>query len=366
MKILSIDTTSNICGVSILDDTNLIYKLDINTGRTHSENLMPLIKDVLEKTNLTLQDINLIVCDKGPGSFTGIRIGVATAKAFHDSLGIPCVGVNSLETLAYNVEFDGFIASILDCKNNNCYFALYKLENNTYTEIISPTAETIDNALLQIQTVVNKNSDTKISFVGDGSISFNEKIKSLFTFANLSDEKQNNLDSYKLGLAGLNHFIAGNIDDVLPLYLKKPQVQRLRIENMKLSDLDSISDVLNSEFDDFWNYNILKEELQSSNSKYIVAKEDADIVGFAGIKITPDGADVMNIVTKKNSRNHGIGALMLNELITISKKLNVATITLEVNEENSVAIHLYEKFGFKKIGIRKNYYNNKNAIIMNK
>ena len=106
MKILSIDTASNICGVSVLENKKLICNLDTNTGRTHSENLMPMIKNALEKSNLTLEDIQLISCDIGPGSFTGIRIGVATIKAFNDGLGIPCIGVSSLESLAYNIKND--------------------------------------------------------------------------------------------------------------------------------------------------------------------------------------------------------------------------------------------------------------------
>ena len=96
MKVLSIDSSSNICGVSILDDENLICNLDEDTGRTHSENLMPMIDNAFKKSNLSLKDIDLIVCDIGPGSFTGIRIGVATAKGFHDSLNLPLVVINSL------------------------------------------------------------------------------------------------------------------------------------------------------------------------------------------------------------------------------------------------------------------------------
>lgn len=147
MKILCIDTASDICGVSILENTSLVVNLDNNTGRTHSENLMPMIQKALKIANISLKDINLLVCDKGPGSFTGIRIGISTVKAFHDSLNIPCIGISALESLAYNVKNDTLIASIIDCKNNNCYFALYKLANSTYTNIIEPTATSILDAL---------------------------------------------------------------------------------------------------------------------------------------------------------------------------------------------------------------------------
>ena len=114
MKILSIDTASDICGVSIWEDENLICNLDSNTGRTHSENLMPMVENAFSKSNLSLKDVDLLVCDKGPGSFTGIRIGVATVKAFSDSMNIPSIGVNSLECYAHMANSSGIICSIID------------------------------------------------------------------------------------------------------------------------------------------------------------------------------------------------------------------------------------------------------------
>ena len=120
----------------------------------------------------------------------------------------------------------------------------------------------------------------------------------------------------------------------------------IKIEKITITDLNNIKDNLQNDFDDFWNYNVLKKEIESNNSKYIVAKINNEIVGFAGIKIIMDQADVMNIVTKKSFRNQGIGSLILENLISIASKLQLSSISLEVNEENLPAIHLYEKNGF--------------------
>ena len=92
--------------------------------------------------NLTLKDIDLLVSDIGPGSFTGIRIGVATCKAFSDSLNIPTVGVSSLEVLAYSIKKESLICSTIDCKNDNCYFALYELKDEKYNILENPCAKT--------------------------------------------------------------------------------------------------------------------------------------------------------------------------------------------------------------------------------
>ena len=141
----------------------------------------------------------------------------------------------------------------------------------------------------------------------------------------------------------------------------------MNIEKMELKDLDCIKEILFTEFDDFWNYNVFKQEILNENSQYIVAKENNNIVGFAGILIILDEANITNIVTRKTYRNKGIGKLLLKNLIEISKNLNLKSMTLEVNEQNIPAINLYKSFGFENAGLRKKYYNNEqNAIIMTK
>lgn len=142
-------------------------------------------------------------------------------------------------------------------------------------------------------------------------------------------------------------------------------LSNIKFENMTISDLDNIKDILYTDFDDFWSYNIFKSELENENSKYIVAKLNSEIIGFVGIWQVIDEAHITNIVTKKNFRNLGIGSLLLEKLINICKNQeNINSVTLEVNEDNIIAQKLYEKFNFKNLGKRKNYYNGKAAIIM--
>lgn len=140
----------------------------------------------------------------------------------------------------------------------------------------------------------------------------------------------------------------------------------IEVYKMSLTDLESIKEILVSDFDDFWNYSILKDELSNANSYYLVAKLDNEILGFAGIKYVLNDADIMNIVVKKSKRKSGIGSLLLKNIIELCKKLNVSTLFLEVNEKNLPAISLYKKFGFEEVGFRKNYYKENNAIVMKK
>ena len=145
-------------------------------------------------------------------------------------------------------------------------------------------------------------------------------------------------------------------------------MDNLEISEMTLLDLETIHDILISDFDDFWSVSTLKNELQNSNSKYIVAKLDNDIVGFGGIWKAVDDIHITDIVVRKAQRSNGIGSAILAKLIELSKgDENIKSLTLEVNSNNTTAQKLYEKFDFKKVGLRKKYYNNTDdAIIMTK
>lgn len=139
------------------------------------------------------------------------------------------------------------------------------------------------------------------------------------------------------------------------------------IKRMDLNDFYEISNILFSDFDDFWTCDCLKQELMCKNSYFLVARINDKIVGFAGFKKILDEADIMNIVVCKNFRGQGIGSKLLENLISYAQDNNLKILNLEVNETNLHAIHLYDNLGFKYVGIRKNYYDNQNsAIIMKK
>lgn len=141
-------------------------------------------------------------------------------------------------------------------------------------------------------------------------------------------------------------------------------ITKIEISTMMLNDLEQIKKNLQTDFDDFWNFEIFKEELANNNSMYLVLRYENEIVSFGGVKIILDEADIMNIVTKKDKRNQGFAKFLLNELITIAEEQNCKTITLEVDENNLPAIKLYKDFKFKKVGKRKNYYKNGNTAIL--
>lgn len=225
MKILAVDTSSKICAVAILEDNKVIDEIKLDNGKTHSENLMPIIKEILDKNNLTLKDMNLIAVSVGPGSFTGIRIGIATIKPMAEVYNLPVASVTSLETLARNIENkekDFTIISLIDAKNNQVYAGFFDTEYNLKEDEI---AEDIDEVLKKA------GKYSKIIFVGDGAIIHKEKIEENLKDRNIIFAKENNQSAINTGKIGYKKFLEKNLknaDTILPIYLRKSQAERLK------------------------------------------------------------------------------------------------------------------------------------------
>ena len=142
-------------------------------------------------------------------------------------------------------------------------------------------------------------------------------------------------------------------------------MDNIQITKMTLQDLESLSPILETEFDNFWTTNTLKSEIENPDSIVIIAKNNAEILGFAGLWKAVDVMHIMDIVVAKKHRRKHIGKTMLEKLIELCIQNNIYELTLEVRQDNTPAINLYTNYNFKKIGERKNYYGaNNHAIIM--
>ena len=220
MKILSIDTASSICSVAILTDSKLEKELNIGNQKTHSENLMPLIQELLQSNQLSLNQIDLIVCDKGPGSFTGIRIGIATVKALAEVHNIPVVGVSSLEALAYQVTSSSksYIGSLIDARNNQVYCGIFDSNYELQEPYLANDIQFVANTLKKY---------SPICLIGDGAI----KHKNLLSAFGAEIIALQELHAYHLGLCGFKKWTCGmaeTADNLLPMYLRKSQAERMR------------------------------------------------------------------------------------------------------------------------------------------
>lgn len=244
MKILAVDTSSKNCSVAIVEvdenrNFNVIITENKDDEKTHSQKLMPLIDTIFKKSNLSLDDINLLACCLGPGSFTGIRIGIASVKAFADVKNIKAVGVTSLESLAYNVTDSTYVASLLDCKNENVYGGMFYNLKNDYIQLEDNIADSAEATLDIFVDKFAKIQAPDVAFVGNGSILYKDLIKTKFAEnPNLVNCKllfsDNNVQSaISLAKCAYYKFMQGQFGDsniLSPLYLRKSQAERTLIE----------------------------------------------------------------------------------------------------------------------------------------
>lgn len=220
MKILAIDTSSKICGVAILENDNLIDEINLDNGRTHSENLMPIVKEILEKNNLKLNDINLISCSVGPGSFTGIRIGVSSVKAMAEVLNIPVATIDSLETLALNDSSEKIKVSLIDARNNQVYCGIFDENYNKKEEYLADDILTVIEQIKKYENII---------CIGDGAIIHKDLIEQ--NIQNVCFAKENTQSARCVGLFGYKKYLNNEIetaDTITPMYLRKSQAERMK------------------------------------------------------------------------------------------------------------------------------------------
>lgn len=225
MKNLAVDTSSKICAVAILEDNNKIDEISLDNGKTHSENLMPILKEVLERNKLKLSDFNLISVSVGPGSFTGIRIGIASIKPLAEVYNLPVASVTSLESLARNVEnvdSDTTIISLIDARNNQVYAGVFDNDYNLKEEEI---AEDIEVVLKKVEKF------SKIVFVGDGAVLHKDLISERLVNNEIKFTDNNEQSAVNTGKIGYKKYLnkdLKNADTILPIYLRKSQAERLK------------------------------------------------------------------------------------------------------------------------------------------
>ena len=233
MKVLALDTSSNVASIAILEDHKLLAEYLLNNKKTHSRKLMPAITRIFKDIELVPQDIDIFAVSVGPGSFTGLRIGVTVAKSLAYSLNKPVVGVNTLDALANNVFInDSAICPIIDARNEQVYTAIY-LRNN---KNIERTSEYMGINIHKLLKDV-KNLKKHVVFLGDGIFIYNELIK------NELGEKCSFMPGFlnmqrascvaQIALDKASDGLKESCFEMVPFYLRKSQAERIYEETKK-------------------------------------------------------------------------------------------------------------------------------------
>ena len=225
MKILALDTSTNMASIAVMDDNMVLGEYSLNQDLSHSENLLPMIQELLESLNINISEIDLYGVSIGPGSFTGLRIGVATVKAFAHLFDKPIVGISTMEALAFNLPYNHILVPMIDARRDRVYTGIYSWEGKELKTLMEADAIEVDILLERL----NKDYEN-IVVNGNGTLIYRERIeKNLGNKVRISSIGNNSSRATSVGELALIKYNKGQVDNyftLAPDYLRKSQAER--------------------------------------------------------------------------------------------------------------------------------------------
>ena len=225
MSVLALDTSTLVSSVALVNQTTLLAEITLQIRKTHSEQLMPHIAELMAFAGLQPTDLQAVAVSIGPGSFTGLRIGLATAKALAYAQHIPIVGVSTLEALAYSLPVPGIlIAPMLDAQKDNVYHALYRWNGTNLETVVPASVGNIDEVLSSLSAL-----ELPVFLLGEAAIQYSDKISDyprlMKTPPQLIAARAANI-----GMVGLNMISRGITHSVMelePVYIRRSEAEVL-------------------------------------------------------------------------------------------------------------------------------------------
>lgn len=230
MRILALDSSGLVASVAILEDDNLIAEYTVNYKKTHSQTLLPMLDEIVQMTDTDLSTIDAIAIAKGPGSFTGLRIGSATVKGLGLALDKPIVGIPTVEGLAMNLyDTDAVICPLMDARRNQVYTGIYKFQEGTLQVVRDQLPLGIEEIIEALNLL-----EQKVVFLGDGVPVYKDiieqKMEVPYSFAPAHVNKQR---AAAIGVRAFEYYKQGiysSAADFEPDYLRLSQAERERME----------------------------------------------------------------------------------------------------------------------------------------
>ncbi len=225
MKVLAVDTSSVVATCAVLDEEKIIGEYSLNQDLSHSEKLSPMIKELMDSLKLKIQDIDIFATAIGPGSFTGLRIGIATMNSYAHVVDKPVIGISTLEALAFNLPNNDIVIPMMDARRDRVYTGIYKWINGELFNIIEPTIMKIT----ELTDFINDNYE-KVTVNGDGTLKYKDiledKLEEKILFA---PRGFNHCRATSVGELAILKYNKGEIDNyftLAPEYLRESQAQR--------------------------------------------------------------------------------------------------------------------------------------------
>ena len=376
MRVLAIDSSGLTATVAVVEDEQTIAEYTVNYKKTHSQTLLPMIDEVKKMIDLDLSSIDAIAVSGGPGSFTGLRIGSATAKGLGLALDKPLISVPTVDALAYNLYgHRDIICPLMDARRNQTYTGLYQFEDEKMQVLCPQCVVGIDEIVAKI----NENN-APVVFLGDGVPVYRQMLEEgLEVPYSFAPSYMNRQRAAVVGALGIAYYYAGKYETAeahKPDYLRVSQAERERaqrekeakteVREMTIEDGAVVAEIEHQSFSDAWSEKAILETLEQNNSVCFVAEKAGKRVGYLLGYTAVDEVEIARIAVIDEMKRQGVGHALMLTLKAWSKEHQIAKVLLDVRESNQAAGAFYAREGFVNDGVRKAFYQDpkEDAVLM--
>lgn len=390
MRVLAIDSSGLTATVAVVEDTQTVAEYTINYKKTHSQTLLPMIDEVVKMTELDLNTIDAIAVAGGPGSFTGLRIGSATAKGLGFALNKPLIHVPTVDGLAYNVYgCEDIICPIMDARRNQVYTGIYtfskKAGEKEGRNLVEPVFQVIKMQMaVSIEELAERLNRYRrpVVFLGDGVPVYEnvlaEKLTVPYSFAPAYMNRQR---AAVVGTLGIQYYKSGKFETAeehRPDYLRVSQAERERaqrekeaeiiVRELKVEDSAAVAEMEQQIFSDSWSEKSVLETVQQKQSVCFAAEKAGHLLGYLLAYHAADEAEIARIAVQKEARRQGAAGKLMQALEHYCEEHKMEKLLLDVRESNEAARSFYTKNGFVEDGIRQGFYVNpsEDAVLMSR
>ena len=377
MKIIAIDASGLTASVALLEDDILLAEYTVQYKKTHSQTLLPMLEEIRKMTELNLMSVDAIAVAAGPGSFTGLRIGSATAKGIALATGCPIVSVSTLEALACNlIMSDRIVCPIMDARRSQVYTAAYRFkasdprsreEDRRAEVLLSPCAM----GITELAEYLNRQGEAVI-FTGDGMPVFRDRLKELLTVPfEMAPPSLARQRAASVGILGRRLYLEGKAepaDEHAPIYLRLSQAERERSDKAR-EILDQLSfapadeehlpqsaEIEKNCFSDPWSEDDLRSAMDNDRCIFLTARVGDEVIGNILLEDIAGEGNISNVAVDPKYRSCRVGTMLMEEVLRLGRERGLKAYTLEVRSNNAPAIRLYEGCGFVREGIRPGFY----------
>lgn len=380
MRVLAIDSSGLTATVAVVEDTETIAEYTVNYKKTHSQTLLPMIDEMARMVELDLSSIDAIAVAGGPGSFTGLRIGSATAKGLGLALDKPLVNVPTVDVLAYSVYgCTDLICPIMDARRQQVYTGVYTFSYSAGKKegenLVKPVFQVLKMQMaVSVEGLIRRlnNYGRPVVFLGDGVPVYHEMLaeglKVPYSFA---PSYMNRQRAAVVGALGIRYFKKGRFETAMehkPEYLRVSQAERERAEREKkaqtvvreavMEDAAAIAEMEHQIFTDAWSEKAVLDTINQKNTICLAAEKAGRLVGYLLAYAAADEAEIARIAVVKEFQRQGAGRALILGLETVCEANNITKLLLDVRESNEAARTFYTNMGFQEDGIRQRFYEN--------